>query len=191
MPFLSWVIAASGRSGFSGCRSSLSTRHRSGSRSARFGRKSDRPVRGPFGRVHGGRGGSLPSREPWHLPWLRRRPEIGPGCSFISPSHLPSRFGYLGSSMPENPTGAAQADVLVDPFNHLGIESADVMGISAGTSDSSSIQSGGWSEIPIVFLRGIPRHEQTRFEGSGSSWRGSRTASRITNSAHGTSPTKG
>lgn len=46
----------------------------------------------------------------------------------------PSRFGYLGSTMPENPTGSAQADVFAQLLDHLGIESADVMGISAGTS---------------------------------------------------------
>lgn len=46
----------------------------------------------------------------------------------------PSRFGYLGSGMPENPTGASQADLFVDLLDHLGVGSADVMGISAGTS---------------------------------------------------------
>ena len=46
----------------------------------------------------------------------------------------PSRFGYLGSSMPENPSGAAQADMFVHILDHLGIESVDVLGISAGTS---------------------------------------------------------
>ncbi len=46
----------------------------------------------------------------------------------------PSRFGYLGSSMPEEPTGAAQAEVFVALLDELGIERADVMAISAGTS---------------------------------------------------------
>lgn len=46
----------------------------------------------------------------------------------------PSRFGYLGSSMPENPTGAAQADAFASLLDHLRIESTAVMGISAGTS---------------------------------------------------------
>lgn len=45
----------------------------------------------------------------------------------------PSRFGYLGSSMPENATGAAQADAFVDLLDHLGVETTAVMGISAGT----------------------------------------------------------
>lgn len=45
----------------------------------------------------------------------------------------PSRFGYLGSSMPVNPTGAAQADTFARLLDHLGIEAVDVMGISAGT----------------------------------------------------------
>lgn len=73
----------------------------------------------------------------------------------------PSRFGYLGSTMPENPTAAAQADVFVDLLDHLGIETADVMGISAGTSaavqlalrhptrvDHLIISSGNWPGSP-------------------------------------------
>lgn len=45
----------------------------------------------------------------------------------------PSRFGYLGSDMPENPTAAAQADTFIDLLDHLGVETTAVMGISAGT----------------------------------------------------------
>lgn len=73
----------------------------------------------------------------------------------------PSRFGYLGSTMPEDPTGAAQADVFAQLLDHLGIESADVMGISAGTSaavqlalrhpgrvDHLIISSGNWPGSP-------------------------------------------
>lgn len=46
----------------------------------------------------------------------------------------PSRFGYLGSTMPENPSGAAQADAFIDLLDHLDVETTAVMGISAGTS---------------------------------------------------------
>jgi pimeloyl-ACP methyl ester carboxylesterase len=73
----------------------------------------------------------------------------------------PSRFGYLGSTMPENPTGAAQADVFAELLDHLGIKSADVMGISAGTGaaiqtalrhfervDHLIISSGNWPGSP-------------------------------------------
>lgn len=73
----------------------------------------------------------------------------------------PSRFGYLGSDMPENPTGAAQAEVFVNLLDHLGIGSADVMGISAGTGaalqlalrhpdrvDHLIISSGNWPGSP-------------------------------------------
>lgn len=73
----------------------------------------------------------------------------------------PSRFGYLGSTMPENPTGAAQADVFVELLDHLDVDSADVMGISAGTSaavqlalrhpervDHLIISSGNWPGSP-------------------------------------------
>lgn len=73
----------------------------------------------------------------------------------------PSRFGYLGSTMPENATGASQADVFVQLLDHLGIETADVMGISAGTSaavqlalrhpervDHLIVSSGNWPGSP-------------------------------------------
>ncbi|HEY5650538.1 MAG TPA: alpha/beta fold hydrolase, partial [Acidimicrobiia bacterium] len=46
----------------------------------------------------------------------------------------PSRFGYLGSTMPAAPTGATQADAFVELLDHLDIDETDVMGISAGTS---------------------------------------------------------
>ena len=45
----------------------------------------------------------------------------------------PSRFGYLGSDMPENPTGPAQAEAFVELLDHLGVETTSVLGISAGT----------------------------------------------------------
>ena len=73
----------------------------------------------------------------------------------------PSRFGYLGSFLPDNPTASAQADAFVQLLDHLGIKSADVMGISAGTSaavqlalrhpdrvDHLIISSGNWPGSP-------------------------------------------
>lgn len=73
----------------------------------------------------------------------------------------PSRFGYLGSGMPENPTGAAQADAFIELLDHLGVETADVMGISAGTGSAIQlalrhpdrvahliISSGNWPGSP-------------------------------------------
>ena len=45
----------------------------------------------------------------------------------------PSRFGYLGSSMPPNPTPAAQADAFTALLDALGIGQIDVVGLSAGT----------------------------------------------------------
>ena len=44
----------------------------------------------------------------------------------------PSRFGYLGSSMPPNATPAAQADALAALLDALEIAQADVVGVSAG-----------------------------------------------------------
>ena len=45
----------------------------------------------------------------------------------------PSRFGYLGSSLPPNASVADQADAFVALIDALGIDRIDVIGISAGT----------------------------------------------------------
>ena len=47
----------------------------------------------------------------------------------------PSRFGYLGSSMPPNATPAAQADALAALLDALDIGQIDVIGESASTKD--------------------------------------------------------
>ena len=44
----------------------------------------------------------------------------------------PSRFGYLGSSLPARPTVGMQADAYVELLDHLGIAKVDVVSISAG-----------------------------------------------------------
>lgn len=46
----------------------------------------------------------------------------------------PSRFGYLGSTMPVDASGAAQADTFVALLDHLDVDTVDVLGVSAGTS---------------------------------------------------------
>jgi len=46
----------------------------------------------------------------------------------------PSRFGYLGSSMPPNATPAAQADAFAALLDTLGIGRVDVIGLSAGAT---------------------------------------------------------
>ncbi len=48
----------------------------------------------------------------------------------------PSRFGYLGSSMPPNATPAAQADALAALLDALGIGQIDVIGLSAGATSA-------------------------------------------------------
>ncbi len=45
----------------------------------------------------------------------------------------PSRFGYLGSTMGQDASSATQADAFVDLLDHLGLDTVDVIGISAGT----------------------------------------------------------
>jgi pimeloyl-ACP methyl ester carboxylesterase len=48
----------------------------------------------------------------------------------------PSRFGYLGSSMPPDATPAAQADAFAALLDILGIDQIDVIGCSAGTTSA-------------------------------------------------------
>ena len=48
----------------------------------------------------------------------------------------PSRFGYLGSSMPPNATPAAQADAFTALLDALGIDQIDVIGESAGATSA-------------------------------------------------------
>ena len=48
----------------------------------------------------------------------------------------PSRFGYLGSSIPSNATVAAQADAFVALLDALDIDQIDVVGESAGTTSA-------------------------------------------------------
>jgi pimeloyl-ACP methyl ester carboxylesterase len=48
----------------------------------------------------------------------------------------PSRFGYLGSPLPEKPTTAAQADAFVSLFDALGIAKVPVLAFSAGSTSA-------------------------------------------------------
>ena len=48
----------------------------------------------------------------------------------------PSRFGYLGSSLPPNATPAAQADAFAALLDGLGIDRIDVIGLSAGATSA-------------------------------------------------------
>ena len=54
------------------------------------------------------------------------------GRRFIAPS----RFGYLGSSLPPSATPAAQADAFVALLDALGIDRIDVIGESAGATSA-------------------------------------------------------
>jgi pimeloyl-ACP methyl ester carboxylesterase len=52
---------------------------------------------------------------------------------------VPSRFGYLRSTMPTNPTTAMQADAYVQLLDHLGIDKVVIVGISAGAWSSMQL----------------------------------------------------
>ncbi len=89
-------------------------------RFARFG--TGRPVLV----LHGSGGG-------WDqgVDWARRRLTQDHDESFDVIS--PSRFGYAGSSLPGGASVGDQAVVLVELLDHLGVERADVVGLSAGS----------------------------------------------------------
>lgn len=76
---------------------------------------------------------------------------------------VPSRFGYLGSTMPPAATAADQADAFVALLDHLGIGKVDAIGISAGTGAAVQlalrhpsrvahlvISSGNWPGSPTA-----------------------------------------
>jgi len=46
---------------------------------------------------------------------------------------VPSRFGYLGSTLRQDASSATQADAFVELLDHLDVDHVDVIGISAGT----------------------------------------------------------
>lgn len=56
--------------------------------------------------------------------------DLAPGRRVIAPS----RFGYLGSSMPQGATPAMQADAFAELLDALGLDRVDVMGFSAGST---------------------------------------------------------
>jgi pimeloyl-ACP methyl ester carboxylesterase len=62
------------------------------------------------------------------------RPLIGPQHRIIAPS----RFGYLRSDFPEDPSSERQADALVELLDHLGIDRIPVAGGSAGALSAIS-----------------------------------------------------
>jgi pimeloyl-ACP methyl ester carboxylesterase len=60
------------------------------------------------------------------------RASIPPGYRIISPS----RFGYLGSPMPADPSPARQADAFAALLDHLELAETTVVGFSAGSSST-------------------------------------------------------
>jgi pimeloyl-ACP methyl ester carboxylesterase len=76
------------------------------------------PVLVSHGIFHGCDGGLLSVRE------------VLPGHRVIAPS----RFGYLGSTLPAGATPEGQADAFAALLDHLDLAQVDVVGISAGTT---------------------------------------------------------
>jgi pimeloyl-ACP methyl ester carboxylesterase len=64
---------------------------------------------------------------------------IGPGRASMPAGYRiisPSRFGYLGSPMPADPSPASQADAFAALLDHLELADAAVVGFSAGSSST-------------------------------------------------------
>lgn len=57
---------------------------------------------------------------------------VGPLAAFGYRLIAPSRFGYLGSVLPDRLSTGKQADAYVSLLDHLGIERTAVVGVSAG-----------------------------------------------------------
>jgi 2-hydroxy-6-oxonona-2,4-dienedioate hydrolase len=76
----------------------------------------------------------------------------------------PSRFGYLGSSFPADPSSQNQADAFVELLDHLGIERLPALGGSAGALSAIEFAirhpsrcSGLIALVPASYVPGRPR----------------------------------
>jgi pimeloyl-ACP methyl ester carboxylesterase len=73
----------------------------------------------------------------------------------------PSRFGYLGSPLPEDASTAAQADAFACLFDALGIEQAPVLAFSAGSTSAVQLAQRHPSRVSaLVLVASNAPHEQ-------------------------------
>jgi hypothetical protein len=83
----------------------------------------------------------------------------------------PSRFGFLGSPMPADPSPAAQADAFAALLDHLDVRDLPVVAFSAGSSSWSGSPSGrrhGMRRCASLRSRcSPPRTPSCSFRGSG------------------------
>ncbi|MCB1368491.1 MAG: alpha/beta fold hydrolase [Rhodobacteraceae bacterium] len=79
---------------------------------------------------------------------------FGPGgYRFIAPS----RFGYLGSALPDDPSTAAQADAFVDLLDGLGIDKVTVLAMSGGVPPALQLAERYPDRVTaLVFLSSAP-----------------------------------
>jgi pimeloyl-ACP methyl ester carboxylesterase len=83
--------------------------------------------------------------------WLGRD-LLGDGYGMIAPS----RFGYLGTSVPEDASHSAQADAHAALLDHLGIAQAIVMGVSAGAPSAIELAVRHPERVRVLILV-VPR----------------------------------
>jgi pimeloyl-ACP methyl ester carboxylesterase len=93
----------------------------------------------PFGRVEYALAGEGPSVLVVHGVFGGYDFGVGAGRANVPPASrmiAPSRFGYLGSPFPADPSPAAQADAFAALLDHLGIDALPVVAFSAGSSSA-------------------------------------------------------
>ncbi len=85
------------------------------------------------------------------------RPLVPAGYRIIAPS----RFGYLGSTVPAVATPSRQADVFADLLDRLGITETAVLAVSAGAASALQLairHSGRVSALVLLSVNGPGRH---------------------------------
>lgn len=80
------------------------------------------------------------------------RETLGAGYDLIAPS----RFGYLGAALPDDPSPAAQADAHAALLDALGVEKAVVLGVSAGAPSAIELALRHPARVSALILM-VPR----------------------------------
>jgi pimeloyl-ACP methyl ester carboxylesterase len=105
----------------------------------RLKRLSSSTLETPFGRVEYARAGEGPPVLVVHGVLGGYDFGVGAGGVNLPPGYriiAPSRFGYLGSPLPTDPSPAAQADAFAALLDHLRIDALPVVAFSAGSTSA-------------------------------------------------------
>lgn len=88
---------------------------------------------------------------------------FGAGHDLIAPS----RFGYLGTPLPADPSPAAQADAHAGLLDRLGVERAIVAGVSAGAPSAVELALRHPEKVSALILISPHLYEPTQVMGAG------------------------